>query len=241
MAKTNEDGGKKVPAWVKPTKPTQPQSTTPAAPKWNRPGSGKKRDEEPTRYDPAGAGGYDPSKAQPPAWQNPYAPMGYQNNLGMYNGPYNGFQTPTTGTGSGMINPFRGANAGAGAKSDQQRTALVRTGEGTYQQIPWQEGMLTGTFFSGGTVAPGTVSPFANTYNDMRGRSTNRNKGFMVTPPTTPQKPYIPPGNESGGGGGYGGGGGKGGGGGGGGGGGYSPSAKTPSWLLNLYNWNYKG
>lgn len=107
------------------------------------------------------------------------------------------------------------------------RTVQVRTGQNTSQTIPWLTGMQTGTFFSGGSpLAP------AGPYNDMRGRGTNRNNGFVVTPPYVPQVPFVPPVSDGGGGGG---------GyvtgwrrGGGGGGGGYN---NTPSWLMNLYNW----
>jgi hypothetical protein len=125
-----------------------------------------------------------------------------------------------------------------------QTTRMVRTGEGTYQEIPYQPGMTTGTFFSGG-VAPNDAR--ANLYKDMRGRSVNRNAGFMVTPNYVPQKTTSTGGGSGGGGGSssggtkykkpsYGGGGGY---------SGWSDGGsgydKTPSWLMNLYNWQFKG
>jgi hypothetical protein len=124
-----------------------------------------------------------------------------------------------------------------------QTTRMVRTGEGTYQEIPYQAGMTTGTFFSGGVP---TNDPRAKLYSDMRGRSVNRNAGFIVTPKYVPQKTTSTGGGSGGGsssggtkykkpsyGGGYSGGGYDG--------GGYSYNDKTPSWLMNLYNWQFKG
>lgn len=77
----------------------------------------------------------------------------------------------------------------------------------------------------------GTNANYDPAYNDMRGRGTNINNGFMEIPqtvmPLAPSAPaYSPFASYYG----YGGGGG----------GGYSYN-NTPSWVQNLYNWNFKG
>ena len=237
MARSTDDYA--TPNWkkgkVKSNRPSQPQTNTPTAPKWNKPGAGKKRNEEesrPSRYDPAGAGGYDPTKVKPPVWSNPYAPMGYQNNLGLYNGPYNGFQSPTTGTGSGMINPFRGANTGAGMKPNTP-ALNPPAGEGYH----W-EGNVRVKDTTGLTMNPLNYRP---RWSNGLAPAGEAGRPFQPSVTGFSFKPASPSGGSSGGG--YGSGYGYGGGGGGGGGGGYSypSSERVPTWLLNLYNWNYKG
>lgn len=78
----------------------------------------------------------------------------------------------------------------------------------------------------------GTNANYDPAYNDMRGRGTNMNNGFMEIPqtvvPLAPSAPAFSPfasyyGRWGGGGG-----------------GGYSYN-NTPSWVQNLYNWNFKG
>lgn len=91
--------------------------------------------------------------------------------------------------------------------------------------VAWQPGMLTGSFFSGGNAA---LNPPSGEDYTWTGNTRNANVEYaLAAPPTT---------TAGGGGSGTGGGGwGRGGGGG----GGYQQ--KTPSWLMNLYNWNFKG
>ncbi|MBI5944644.1 MAG: hypothetical protein HY864_09765 [Chloroflexi bacterium] len=111
-------------------------------------------------------------------------------------------------------------------------TRWVRTADG-YQAIPWQPGMLTGTFFSGGNAA---LNPPSGEDYSWTGNTRNANNDYaLVTPPPT----TTTTGGGGGAGGGYTGGGYRGGGGGGGGGGGYNQ--RVPSWLVNLYNWDFKG
>lgn len=141
---------------------------------------------------------------------------------------------PNYGTGSffaGGGNVVRmGEGVGGARVVDTSRgTRWVRTGEGTMTPVAWQPGMLTGSFFSGGNAA---LNPPSGEDYTWTGNTRNENVEYaLAAPPTT---------TTGGGGGGTGGGGwGYGGGrGGGGGGGGYQP--RTPSWLMNLYNWNFK-
>ena len=80
-------------------------------------------------------------------------------------------------------------------------------------------------------------------YNTPMGQGFKGGKGVYQMPaPRAAPVPFIPVDFATGastGYGGYGGGGRRGGGGGGY--GGYAPSTRVPSWLQNLYNWNFKG
>ena len=117
------------------------------------------------------------------------------------------------------------ATGGARVVNTKNGTRMVRTGNNTMTPVPAQPGMLTGTFFSGGTPAPQQVLPTYPTGTFFAaGGNMVRGPGMQLTSTTTNSDPFSSY---------Y-----KGYGGGGGGGGGY---ARTPSWLQNLYNWNFKG
>ena len=243
MARSTDDYA--TPNWkkgkVKSDRPNQPQTSTPTAPKWNRPGAGRKRDEEesrPSRYDPAGAGGYDPTKAVSPAWLSNTSNW-IKNTAAWYDAnPYSSshkpnpaFQTPTTGTGSGMINPFRGANAGAGMKPNTP-ALNPPAGEGYH----W-EGNVRVKDTTGLTMNPLNYRP-----RWSNGLAPAGEAGRPFQPSVTGFN-FTPSNTGGGSGGGYGSGYGSGGGGGGGGGGYSYPTspARVPTWLMNLYNWNFKG
>ena len=138
--------------------------------------------------------------------------------------PYFGFQTPTTGTGNTpplTIDQMRGRGTNRlGPLNPPAGEDYIWVGS---KRVKRPEPVLS--------------------VNDMRGRGTNRDAGFMITPNYVPQK-TTSTGGSSGGGtgggykkpsysGGYSGGGYDG--------GGYSYNDKTPSWLMNLYNWQFKG
>lgn len=103
------------------------------------------------------------------------------------------------------------------------RRVQVRTGEGTSQEIPWQPGMNTGTFFSGGGQQPQALPTYPTGTFFAAGGNMVRGPGptYPTTTTTTNDNPFSSyyKGYGGGGGGGY---------------------TRTPSWLQNLYNWNFK-
>ena len=109
-------------------------------------------------------------------------------------------------------------------------TRMVRTGEGTGTTIinPNNEDLPTGTFFSGGSTPPTEELPTYPTGTFFAADGTLvRGPGYIPpTETTTTDSPFTSyyTGWKGGGGG-----------------GGYDYGSKIPSWLLNLYNWNFKG
>lgn len=170
-----------------------------------------------------------------PAWQQNILSGGTLNTT--RNGqPYTlpAWTPPNYGTGSffaggGNVVRMGEATGGARVVDASKGTRWVRTGNGTWTAVPLQPGMLTGSFFSGGSPPPASTLPLYPTGTFFGGGGT------VVRGPGI-DRPLVV--TTGGGGGGYTTGGGYGGGRGGGG-GGYP--ARVPSWLMNLHNWNFKG
>ena len=123
----------------------------------------------------------------------------------------------------------QGQRVGGGRVVDRTKgTRQVRTSEDTMTEVPLEPGMGTGTFFSGGEVPPAEELPTYPTGTFFAADGTLvRGPGYIPPTETTntdsPFTSYYTGWK------------------GGGGGGGYDYGSKIPSWLLNLYNWNFKG
>lgn len=160
MAQTNEDGGYKPPAW-KPKPPVTKKGNV---------GTGKP---------PV----FPPPPATPPAWvtqppqfpQQPKPPTFGTQPVTTTQTPKDArddikptFGPPKPAWMSTSLGPTsflaggntiaRTATGASNIYNAQGLTRWVRTGEGTWVAIPWQPGMLTGTFFSGGTPPPTPTS-----------------------------------------------------------------------------------
>ena len=249
MARSTDDYA--TPNWkkgkVKSDRPNQPQTPALNAPKWSR--TKKRMDNEPanepTRYDPAGAGGYDPTKIQAPAWLN-NAAVWLRNNINASQYVPAGLsqaQRPTTMSQFNLPKTARSMPTGtffAGGNT-------VRTGEASGMRLgaePLNPPAGEGYHWEGNVRVKDTTGLTMNPLN-YRPRWSNG-----LAPAGEAGRPFQPsvtgfnftPSNTGGGsGGGYGSGYGYGSGGGGGGGYSYPSSERVPAWLLNLYNWNYKG
>ncbi len=106
-------------------------------------------------------------------------------------------------------------------------TRMVRTGEGTGITIsnPNNDELPTGTFFSGGSPIPTETLPYYPTGTFFAaGGDMVRGPGEMpaTTVTESPFSSYYTGWGRGGGGGGQ-------------------RYSSVPNWLLNLYNWNYKG
>ena len=243
MARSTDDYT--TPNWkkgkVKSDRPNQPQTPALNAPKWSR--TKKRMDNEPanepTRYDPAGAGGYDPTKIQAPAWLN-NAAVWLRNNINASQYVPAGLsqaQRPTTMSQFNLPKTARSMPTGTFFAGGN----MVRTGEASGMRLgaePLNPPAGEGYHWEGNVRVKDRriLNPGTGVERDL----PHKDNSYL----TFRNKFLAPSAGAGGGGGGTGGGGwGYGGGGGGGGGGGYSypSSERVPTWLLNLYNWNYKG
>lgn len=178
--------------------------------------------------------GYMMSAAAQAAWANrnrsiPYTTPrvaigagGFGVNIPSFSGQLNPFFTP----------PAKGSAADLSKRPQKHsggttRRVQVRTGEGTTQDIPWQPGMNTGTFFSGGGQQPQVLPTYPTGTFFAAGGNMVRGPGPQPTAAAPAYDPFASSysGWNNGGGGG----------------GGYTGYERTPSWLQNLYNWNFKG